>query len=139
VHYQKLTEGEKAERKAQRRASRPPRPPRPRQLYRPPTADGARRHRAKRLWRLYKLTLGQYNAMGDAQGWVCAICRQPQTQQGRGEGQNLCVDHVHDSQPVQVRGLLCHDCNTAIGKFHESVGLLKAAVRYMTSFVGPIA
>ncbi len=36
--------------------------------------------------------------------------------------------------PTQIRGLLCHDCNTGIGKFGDSPEALKKAIDYLERF-----
>jgi hypothetical protein len=41
----------------------------------------------------------------------------------------LVVDHCHTGG--QVRGLLCHNCNRALGLLQDSVPALKAAVKYL--------
>lgn len=66
-------------------------------------------HFAYRLWSVYRLTVEEYQAMRDAQGGKCAICRRP-------EGKTrLCVDHDHSTN--RVRGLLCHWCNLTVGRY----------------------
>lgn len=55
--------------------------------------------------------------MVEAQGGVCAICKQPPR-----EGQSLAVDHCHDSG--RVRAVLCQGCNRWLGiyqKFRQGV------------------
>ena len=46
-----------------------------------------------------------------------------------GSGKKLCIDHCHDTG--QVRGVLCHECNTSIGKLGDTVESLEKAVRYL--------
>ena len=41
----------------------------------------------------------------------------------------LAVDHNHKTG--RVRGILCSFCNTALGKFDDSVGLLARAIEYL--------
>lgn len=41
----------------------------------------------------------------------------------------LVVDHCHDTG--KVRGMLCHNCNRAIGLLQDSTDLLKTAVNYL--------
>jgi hypothetical protein len=40
----------------------------------------------------------------------------------------LCVDHCHDTN--RVRGLLCNDCNLAIGR-GKTPEILEAAAEYL--------
>ena len=75
-----------------------------------------------RFWK-YGLTDEQIEQMALAQSRKCAIC-------GR-EPDKLVVDHNHDTG--KVRGLLCHTCNTALGKFRDSQDILSAAIRYLAA------
>jgi hypothetical protein len=76
------------------------------------------------LKRKYGLTLAQYDAMLEAQGGVCAICRQP-----RPEERTLHVDHDHETGAI--RGLLCFTCNNALGNFRDEPELFHAAAQYL--------
>jgi Autographiviridae endonuclease VII len=76
--------------------------------------------------RRYGLTQDQYMSMFISQQGRCAICGILGSDAVRGA---LCVDHDHVSG--KVRGLLCHLCNSAIGKLHDSVELLLNAVAYL--------
>lgn len=65
----------------------------------------------RRSWNLkakYGITLEEYDAILEKQGGVCAICGCTENR-----GHSFCVDHNHNNG--QVRGLLCHKCNQAIG------------------------
>jgi hypothetical protein len=45
---------------------------------------------------------------------------------------HLCVDHDHKSpKRVAVRGVLCRDCNRAIGRLGDSLENVSAALRYV--------
>lgn len=41
----------------------------------------------------------------------------------------LVVDHCHDTGIV--RGLLCHNCNRALGLFKDKIEVLKNAIKYL--------
>lgn len=41
----------------------------------------------------------------------------------------LVVDHCHSSG--KVRGLLCHNCNRALGLFQDSMSSLTRAIEYL--------
>lgn len=76
------------------------------------------------LKREYNLTSEQHRAMIEAQDGRCAICRKPE-----GDGRELSVDHCH--QTGRPRGLLCWQCNTAIGKLGDTVEGVRAALAYL--------
>lgn len=63
-------------------------------------------------------------------GGLCAICREPERYRlPNGHVRNLAVDHNHKTGTI--RGLLCADCNRAIGIFRDSPALLRAAADYL--------
>jgi len=72
----------------------------------------------------YKITPEQYGSMLEAQGGVCAICRQEDA-----TGRRLSVDHSHETG--KVRGLLCTNCNVALGHLQDNVALLLRAADYL--------
>ena len=84
----------------------------------------------------FGITLEQFQAMWDEQSGLCAVCNVPME---RGtvkdtRGQTCCVDHDHDTG--SVRGLLCFNCNTGLGKFGDDADLLLRAARYLISKEG---
>lgn len=76
--------------------------------------------------------------MAQAQGYVCAICLQPEREVDyrTGNVKALAVDHDHTTG--QVRGLLCFLCNTAIGKLGHSAVRLRRAAAYMEALEGGV-
>jgi hypothetical protein len=56
----------------------------------------------------------------------CAICG---SMGGVGRHGQLHIDHDHVTG--EVRGVLCHECNTGIGKLRDDPDLLLAAVDYL--------
>jgi CRISPR/Cas system-associated protein Cas10 (large subunit of type III CRISPR-Cas system) len=78
------------------------------------------------LLRTYGISLAEYEALFEAQGNVCAICRETCN---RKTTTRLCVDHDHATG--MVRGLLCFQCNVGLGKFKEDVQRLKSAIEYL--------
>jgi hypothetical protein len=93
----------------------------------------ARWNRAHRFVRL-GITEDHFNDMLAAQGYACAVCREP-----FGEGQRVCADHDHDCCPKDadrtaktcgrcIRGLLCVPCNTNLG-WYEKFG--SSAIAYL--------
>ncbi len=90
----------------------------------------ARWQRNYDLAKKYGITLEDYEAMLAAQDGVCAICQQPETVNGRtGEVRLLSVDHDHETE--EVRGLLCHMCNSLLALAQEDAEILKAARDYV--------
>lgn len=87
------------------------------------------RVRESALRRNYGITIADYDRMYAEQGGVCAICKQPERLVRRGVLQELSIDHCHDTG--KVRGLLCHDCNTGIGKLGDSPERLQVAIDYL--------
>lgn len=55
-----------------------------------------------------------------AQGGLCAMCREAPAEH---------VDHDHASG--RVRGLLCFNCNGALGQFRDRTELMLRAVAYL--------
>lgn len=78
------------------------------------------------LKKKYGISLDDYNHMLSAQKECCALCGRHKNDFKR----SLHVDHCHTTK--KVRGLLCANCNTAIGKFKEDFALLDKAKEYLT-------
>jgi hypothetical protein len=74
----------------------------------------------------YGLNLSDYNDLIKEQNHKCAICETDEVDAFKGL---LFVDHCHTSG--KVRGLLCHHCNTALGKFKDSESILMRAIEYV--------
>ena len=52
----------------------------------------------------------------------CAICS---------SNKKLVVDHDH--QTGRIRGVICDDCNLALGRFKDSIAVLWAAIQYLSA------
>lgn len=68
----------------------------------------------------YGITPEDYAAMCKRDP-ICAICKRAD--------KPLVVDHNHDTD--KVRGRLCTNCNTALGKFGDSEEMLTRAIEYL--------
>ena len=66
-----------------------------------------------------------YDERLNEQGGVCAICS-TDTPGGRGQ---FHADHDHNTN--QPRGVLCHNCNVALGNFKDNPELLQKAIEYL--------
>ena len=73
----------------------------------------------------YDISLATYNAMLKHQGGGCAICGKARDR----DGKYLSVDHDHETG--EIRGLLCSQCNHALGLLQESEELCLSAASYL--------
>jgi len=86
--------------------------------------------RAARLRQKYDISLEDYNYLLKEQENECAICHASSTDV------SLCVDHNHlcesEEKRDSVRGLLCSNCNTALGLLRSDYGpeTLQSALEY---------
>ena len=80
------------------------------------------RRRTLRLKRDYDLTTEAHEALLAGADRRCEIC-------GRQDVRRLVVDHCHVNG--HVRGVLCDDCNTGLGRFQDDPALLGAAITYL--------
>src|SRR5262249_48040161 len=85
------------------------------------SASPVRRARLKR----YGISPAEYDELLAKQDGACAICR-------RRSKERLCVDHCHVTG--MVRGLLCKDCNIALGHLKDDQAALVAALAYLGAF-----
>jgi hypothetical protein len=77
------------------------------------------------------ITIEQYNQMHVEQKGLCVICNQPETRINSSNKKpgRLVIDHCHKTK--KVRALLCHNCNTGIGKFFDDPVRIIRAARYV--------
>jgi hypothetical protein len=71
----------------------------------------------------YGLNEVEYNTLVSKANNQCMICKSPPMRT------KLSVDHCHTTK--KVRGLLCHNCNIAIGLFKDNTELLEQAIKYL--------
>ena len=86
--------------------------------------DSTRRARLK----LTGWTDQEYKTALIKQGYRCAIC-------GRHAGtlnKALCADHCHKTG--KKRGLLCSNCNVALGRFDDNPSIMRSAISYLCNF-----
>lgn len=86
-----------------------------------------------RLWggyaKKFGLTKVQYEALLQAQGNSCAVCKKSFESMPRHQ---IHLDHCHDSG--RVRGILCLYCNRGIGCFFNDPSALKGAIDYLNTW-----
>lgn len=97
----------------------------------PARASRIKKH-AHHIYTKYGLTYKQFEEMMQAQQHRCSICTTPITTNPTPfSWQRRCVvDHCHTTG--RVRGLLCNQCNTAIGLLKEDPSALTRAVEYLS-------
>lgn len=77
----------------------------------------------KRLFLRYGITQEQYDSMLILQGGVCAICKQKPKS-------SFHLDHCHSTG--KVRGILCSNCNMALGLLKDNTTFLQKAIEYLS-------
>lgn len=93
-----------------------------------------REQKDKNLRHLYGIGIEDYDRMYEEQGGVCKICGATEAggrKTGRGKMEGFYVDHCHDTG--KVRGLLCIQCNRALGLIGDNVGTLSRMIEYLES------
>jgi len=83
-----------------------------------------KRRKRSNLMKDFGINADQYDSMLKEQKYVCAICKKPDICD-----RDLAVDHCHTTK--KVRGLLCTNCNMALGKFQDDLQNLLNAVEYL--------
>ena len=83
--------------------------------------------RSKRK-RVFNFPPELFDARFEEQGKVCAICGSDKAG-GRGE---FHADHNHVT--MQPRGVLCHNCNIALGNFKDNIETMLAAIEYLKKY-----
>lgn len=81
------------------------------------------------LFRNYKISLETYRKIYREQEGKCFICRQEGFSLKEVHKTSLLVDHDHLTG--EVRGLLCPNCNRALGLFKDDIEYLKRAIEYI--------
>jgi len=87
------------------------------------------RRRARFIEREYGLSEDEHAAMLEDQEHRCAACGYPQTGRNQYGPLPLHVDHSH--RTGKVRGLLCLQCNAAIGHLQDDPERAEAVARYL--------
>ncbi len=100
-------------------------------VYREKQLVNSRRYQKSLRWkermlkRDYGLSLNDYQEMHRKQNGCCLICGISEESLKR----PLNIDHNHHTN--KVRGLLCCNCNTALGLFKENIKLMRGAIEYL--------
>jgi hypothetical protein len=81
-------------------------------------------HENKRLLRVFGISSSQKKYLIEKQSSCCAICKNPLDM-----AKHTNVDHCHTTG--KIRGILCTNCNTGLGKFNDDLTILKLAIHYL--------
>lgn len=71
----------------------------------------------------YNIDEVEFHAMKQAQNGICLICESGSVDE------NLAIDHCHKTG--KLRGLLCKQCNFAMGQFGDNASLLRRAAEFL--------
>ena len=74
----------------------------------------------------HNISVNDYNKLAEEQNNKCAICGKTSEEN---HNKKLYVDHNHST--LQIRGLLCQKCNSALGLFQDSPEILINALNYL--------
>ena len=92
-----------------------------------------KRSRRRLLKGNYNITLDMYEKLLKSQNYSCAICKRHESMFLK----SLHIDHDHSccngkkSCGKCIRGLLCQNCNAALGNFKDSKKNLRDAIIYL--------
>jgi recombination endonuclease VII len=75
--------------------------------------------------RLYGISQAEYEQILEEQDHRCGICKRHESEFEK----RLSVDHDHKS--LEIRGLLCHFCNSRFLGRHSNPDLFRAAAVYL--------
>lgn len=92
--------------------------------------------RASHLWERYKLTPEQWDSIFQAQGGCCANPKCRTTEPGKNgwhtdHDHSCCAGTCKKSCGKCVRGILCGNCNRALGYVDDSVEKLEGLIDYL--------
>lgn len=93
--------------------------------YRETNKEGYERRKIYNICRRYGISVEEYNRLQELQSYKCLICER--------EGNNRILSVDHDHTTGKVRGLLCNNCNIALGIFKEDIPIMKKAIKYLES------
>ena len=90
----------------------------------PPTPEQQTKRREKWLRDTYNISLKEYDDMFKSQGGKCKTCRVDISGKSHAN-----LDHCHLTK--KVRGILCPNCNKALGMVGDSIVKLQALIEYL--------
>jgi hypothetical protein len=100
-------------------------------------AANPERIRAAHRKRVYKLSPEDFTAKMLEQNSRCAICRNEFVKTPNVDHDSNCCPDKMKTCGKCVRGILCGDCNRALGLFDHDLERLQAAIDYLLKFSKP--
>jgi hypothetical protein len=79
--------------------------------------------RYRQVKKTYGLSKEEYDILLKSANYCCQICK------GK---KRLCVDHCHSTG--KVRGILCGNCNSGIGKLGDNKEMVLKAYSYLSTY-----
>lgn len=97
------------------------------------TDKGKHSMRQRNLKVKYNVSLEDYQILLENQKNNCAICNEKESAMNHYSKtvKRLAVDHCHTTG--KIRGLLCTNCNTLIGKSKDDIDILRNVIKYLES------
>lgn len=87
--------------------------------------------RNKHLKDTYGVTNEEYTQLLQNQDYKCLVCNKKHEETPH---KRLAVDHSHVTG--KVRGLLCMNCNVALGNAKDSIAVLRNLISYLEKYDG---
>jgi hypothetical protein len=86
--------------------------------------NNRKKHKLYSIKKKYGLNENEYNNFLKKYKNKCAVCLTNKTK--------LCVDHCHKSG--KIRGILCTNCNVALGQVNDSIKILSKLINYLNEY-----
>jgi hypothetical protein len=104
--------------------------------------EWSRRRRNSHLKKKYNITLLEWESVFEAQGHKCLTCHRSEGLLEGGGHVRMVTDHCHKTN--RLRGIICNDCNRALGAVRDEPETLQNLIDYLMAaqehgYVGPIA
>ena len=99
-----------------------------------------RKQAQNRRFRKHGLTKEEYDKILKSQGYVCAACDNPPVTSSVRPGANKYDDFVidHDHVTGKVRGLVCTNCNVALGMIRDNPETARKLAAYLEANYSPM-
>jgi hypothetical protein len=96
--------------------------------------SGAERERGWRRRGIVGVTWEDFERKYADQDGRCSVCQNPMRLKGVGKGKQDVAHLDHNHSTGKPRGLLCGNCNVAIGMLGDDIELLRSAVAYLEEY-----